>query len=106
MTSQTLNALLAERVMKWSAAPNRFLLGGRKWIPSWRFRPFENLADSFRLLDAAGSTVYTLNADETGCFIARVQIGTVVGEACDRSLPSAITIAVARATGIEVDDVG
>jgi hypothetical protein len=106
MTSQALTKLLAERVMKWTAAPNRFLLGNRKWIPSWRFQPFENLADAVRLLDAVGSTTYSLSADETGCCWARVQIGGVVAEARDRPLSRAITIAVARALGIDVADAG
>ena len=43
MTAQALTGLLAERVTKWTTAPNRFTLGGRKWIPSWRFQPIQLL---------------------------------------------------------------
>ena len=32
---------------------NRFLLGGRTWIPRWRFQPCENLADARQLWDTA-----------------------------------------------------
>ena len=91
--------------MGWTAAPNRFMLGRRRWIPSWRFQPCESLADAFQLLDAAGATTYSMGADETGCW-AEVQIGGVVGAGRDRSRPRAITCAVARASGIDVDHVG
>ena len=53
MTPQALTGLLAERVMGWTAAPNRFMQGRRRWIPSWRFQPCESLADAFQLLDTA-----------------------------------------------------
>ena len=53
MTSQALIRLLDELVMGWTTAPNWFMLGGRKWILSWRFQPCENLADAFQLLDKA-----------------------------------------------------
>ena len=106
MTAHALTRLLAERVMGWTAAPNRFMLGRRRWIPSWRFQPCGNLADAFQLLDAAKPETYSIGADETGCFWAKAQIGGVVGEARDRSKPRAITWAVARALGIDVDNVG
>lgn len=105
MTAQALTGILAELVMKWTAAPNRFMVGRRRWIPSWRFQPCENLAHAFQLLDAAGPKTYSMGADETGFFGAKVQIGGVVGEARDRSRPLAITCAVARAAGIDVDNV-
>jgi hypothetical protein len=53
MTAQVLTGLLGERVMGWIAAPDRFMLGGRTWIPRWKFPPYENLADAFQLLDTA-----------------------------------------------------
>ena len=106
MTAQALTNLLAERVMQWTAAPNRFMLGERKWIAAWRFQPCRNLADAFQLLDAARPKTYSVGVDGTGCFWANVQIGGVVGESRDRSLPRAIACAVARAAGIDVDRVG
>lgn len=53
MTAQALAGLLAECVMGWIAAPDRFMLGGRTWIPRWRFPPYQNIADAFQLLDTA-----------------------------------------------------
>ena len=105
MTSQALTKLVAERVMKWTAAPDRFMLGHRKWTPNWRFQPCEVFEHAIQLLDAASPTTYSLATDQTGCFSARVEIGGVVGEARDRSRPRAVTIAVARALGIDVDEV-
>jgi hypothetical protein len=106
MTAQGLIELVAEGVMGWAAAPNRFMQGRRRWIPRWRFQPCENLADAFELLEAAGPKTFSMGGDETGCFWAKVQIGGVMGGGRDRSMPRAITCAVARASGIDVDHVG
>jgi hypothetical protein len=106
MTPQVLTGILAERVMKWTASPNRFMLGNGRWVPRWRFQPCENLANAFELLDAVRPKAYSMGADETGSIYAKVQIGGVVGECRNRSMPLAITFAVARASGIDVEDVG
>jgi len=53
MTSDVVTARLAERVMGWSVAPDRYLIGNRSWIPRWRFQPLERLEDAFRLLEKA-----------------------------------------------------
>lgn len=106
MTSQVLTKLVAERVMKWTAAPNRFMLGRREWTPNWRFQPVEIFEHAVQLLDAARPTTYSLGVDQTGCFWARVEVSGVLGEARDRSRPRAVTIAVARAVGLDVDEVG
>ena len=106
MTSQALTKLVAERVMKWTAAPDRFMLGHRKWIPNWRFQPCEVFEHAIQLLDAARPTTYSLANDRVGCFWASVEIDGVVGQARDRSRPRAVTIAVARAMGIDVDELG
>jgi hypothetical protein len=58
--------------------------------------------DAFRLLKEAGTQEYTLGSEKGG-FWARVRIDGVVGEAHDRSQTRAITVAVARALGLEVD---
>jgi hypothetical protein len=100
MTTQALTGLLAERVMNWAAAPNRFMTGHRTWIPRWRFQPSQNLTHAFQLLAAAMPKRYSVSADETGYFRARVQIGKVAGESRNRSMPLAITCAVARASGL------
>ena len=106
MTVQALTGLLAERVMKWTSAPNRFMVGRRRWVPRWRFQPCENLSHAFQLLDAAEAKTYSMGADEAGRFWAKVQIGQVVGEGRGQSMPLAITCAVARASGIPLDNIG
>jgi hypothetical protein len=102
MTDDHFTALLAERVMAWSVAPDRFLLGGRRWLPRWRFRPFEKLDDAFQLLEKAGPEDYLMGDDGKG-FWVRIRIGKTIAEARDISKPRAITLAVARAVGIEAE---
>lgn len=97
-----LTAILAERVMGWSVGPDRFLMGGRRWLPRWRFQPLVSLEDAFRLLDSAGST-YTLTTDEKRAFTAEVQVGDRTGKASGEPKARAVTIALARALGLEVD---
>ena len=103
MTNEQLTAILAARVMGWSVAPDRFLSGKRGWIPRWKFMPTERLTDAFRLLEAAKPRQYTMRCSEDGLFTVRVEIGKVNGEARDVSKPRAISYAIARAVGIEVD---
>ena len=98
-----LTSLLAERIMGWSVAPGRFLTGDRRWKPRWRFQPTESLVDAFQLLDAARPEEYSMGARGAGQFWARVRLHDSVGEAQDRSKPRAITYALARALGIQVD---
>lgn len=102
MTNEQLTAILAEHVMGWSVAPDRFLTGKRGWIPRWKFRPIECLTDAFRLLEAAKPRQYTLHYGENGLFTVRVQLGKAKGEARDLSKPRSISYAVARAAGLEV----
>ena len=102
-TTEDVTALLAQRVMGWDVAPDRFLLGHRRWIPRWRFQPIEKLEDAFRLLEAAAPQEYVMGC-RGGRFWVRVQIGPHTGEAQDQSKPRAIALAVARALQIPVGD--
>ncbi len=102
MTPDHLTAALAERIMGWSIAPDRFLMGGRRWIPRWRFQPTANLDDAFKLLERAAPQDYAMGDDGKG-FWVRVRIGKAVGQARDRSKARAITIALAQALGLEVE---
>lgn len=102
MTSELLTAILAERVMGWTVSPGRFMMGGRRWLPRWRFQPTENLGDAFKLLEKAKPQDYALGNDGNG-FWVRISIGTCVGEARDASKARAITLAIARAIGVEPD---
>jgi hypothetical protein len=101
MSDETLTGELASRVLGWVAAPDRFLMGGRRWLPRWRFRPAENLADAFQLLEAASPEQWTMGGDKAGDFSVRVQLRGVIGEARNGSKPRAITLALARALGLE-----
>jgi hypothetical protein len=101
MTPPELTALLATRVMRWSVAPDRYLMANRRWMPAWRFQPLNNLDDAFRLLDATSGTFrLTLTADR--CFAAKVRVGRRTGGARGRTPAAVVTLAVASAIGIEL----
>jgi hypothetical protein len=102
MTPERLTEILAEHIMGWSVGPDRFTMGGRRWLPRWRFQPTARQADAFRLLEAAAAEEYT-SGSETDGFWAKVCIRGVTGQAHERTQPLAITVAVARAVGLEVD---
>jgi hypothetical protein len=101
MTADHLTVVLAEQVMGWGVAPDRFLVGHRSWIPRWRFQPWERLEDAFCLLEKAQPEQYRMGAGRDGLFSAQVQIQGRVGEARDGSKARAITLAIARALGLE-----
>ena len=103
MTSENLAALLAKRVMGWGVGPDRFLIGNRGWMPRWRFQPTEKLPDALRLLEKAAPEEYNMRGDSEGSVRVHVRIGDATGEACGTSKPRAITWAIARALGIEVE---
>ena len=103
MTSEQFTAVLAERVMGWGVGPDRFLMGNRGWMPRWRFQPTESLVDAFRLLEEAAPQEYSMCGDNKGNFWVQVRIGGGTGAADGASKPRAITCAIARALGIEVE---
>ena len=102
ITSGLLASLLAERVLKWGVAPDRFLLGARQWKPRHYFQPTKRLVDAFRLLEASDPEQYTISRVKNGCCSAQIQINGQLGEAKERSEALAVTFAVARALGIPV----
>lgn len=97
----SLTAALAQRVMGWDVAPDRFLMQHRRWTPAWRFQPTKRLEDAFRVLDAANPEEYSISSRRGGAFTVRVQIGGIAGEASDTCEARAIANAVARAIGLE-----
>lgn len=103
MSDDELTAHLAEFVMGWKRAPDRFIKPGRSWIPRWRFRPLEELADAFQLLDQAADH-FRLTCDRNRVFTAEVQIGHHRGKASANQVARTITTAVARALGLTVTD--
>ena len=102
MTNDQLTALLAQRVMGWTIGPDRFMMGGRRWQPRWRFQPAKNLEQAMRLLERLAPQEYSMGTGEKGTFWARVVISGVVREARESSQARAVTLAVARAIGLEV----
>jgi hypothetical protein len=103
MTSVRLTALLAERVMGWAVAPDRFLIGKRRWLPRWRFQPLTKVEDAFQLLATIGGT-YTLRTTADGTFSAQVRVGNSTGKASGEPTATIITVAVARTIGLDVTD--
>lgn len=106
MTNDQLTTMLAERVMGWRAGPNRFLIGNRGWLPRWRFQPSERVEDANRLLERAAAQEYSMDRAQDGWFRVWVRIAGATGEARESSQARAITFAIARAIGLEVDGPG
>lgn len=103
MTPDQLTAILAERVMGWRVGPDRFLMGKRRWLPRWRFQPAQHVEDAYRLLMQADPQECTINRAADGRFWVKVRIAGTTGEARESHEARAITSAIARAIGIEVD---
>jgi hypothetical protein len=101
MTAEALTALLAERIMHWSVAPDRFMLGNRQWITRSRFQPLSDVKHAFRLLEAV-ATGFSLVRLPGGAFRAEVRVGRHTGVASGEPKAACITLAVARAVGIIV----
>jgi hypothetical protein len=102
MTTEHLTVVLAEKVMGWRIGPDRFIMADRRWLPRWRFQPAHRLEDAFRLLERTASQEYAMGAAEDGGFWAKVRIGGRTGDAYESSQAGALTLAVARAIGLEV----
>ena len=103
MTAEHLTAVLAERMLHWRSTPDRLLTGKRAWIPRWRFQPLANLEDAFRLVAAAGAS-YSLTATVDGIVTAQVCVEDRTGTALGKITAATITVAIARAIGIEVPE--
>jgi hypothetical protein len=99
MSADQLTAILAERVMGWSACPDRFLTGNRGWIRRGRFQPLVRIEDAFQLLDKTAAT-YKLMTNADGTFTAQVRVGGCTGNVSGEPKATAITLAIARALGI------
>ena len=89
------------RIFGWKSMPDRFLKPNRSWIPHWRSAPVTNLENAFDLLDAAASA-YTLGARRGGIVKADVHVNEHVGGTYGAAKPRTITIALARALGLDL----
>jgi hypothetical protein len=97
-----LTVVLAERIMGWTAGPDRFSMGKRKWIPRWRFHPTNRMEDALVLLKHLAPDRYEMGCGENGVFWAKVHIACTTGAAHEASQAKALTFAIAGAVGIEV----
>lgn len=93
---------LAHRVLGWSAGPDRFRTLGRAWIPRWRFSPLTEIKDAVFLLDHV-ATRYSIRMEPDRQFWVDVEIKGRTGMSVGGSQARAITVAIARALGLEVD---
>jgi hypothetical protein len=100
-----LTEALVERILGWRIGPDRFLMGDRQWLPRWRFQPLTRLEDAFRLLRRVAPQDYAIGVAGNGSCWARVRVDGVTGEACELLQARAVTLAIARAIGLEVDSV-
>ena len=103
MTSDELTRALIEHLLGWRVAPERFLKGGRSWEPRWRFQPLRHIENACQLLEKAGGS-YTLSKAPDGTFAAQVSVNGRQGNARGATEAVALTIALARAIGIDVPD--
>lgn len=101
ISDEALTDALAERIMKWKVTPDRFIKSGRTWLPKWRFSPLSCLDDAFHLLANSKSAYKLEHAGET--FAAEVKIGGRVGRASGEPIARVITLALARAIGLEAE---
>src|SRR5438105_6133405 len=99
MTAEEFTSVIAERVLGWKVTPDRFIKSGRSWIPRWRFTPLTRLDHAFELLDRAASEYRVMTI--AGVFSAEVQVGNRTGKATGEPKAKTITLAIARALGIE-----
>jgi phage-related baseplate assembly protein len=93
---------LAERVLGWRPAPDRFMTGARTYILRARFRPFTDIRDALRLAEKL-TRRYSLTADATG-FTAEIQYQERVERATANHKARAVTLAIARV--LELDHSG
>jgi hypothetical protein len=102
MNDECLTDELVCRILGWRLAPNRYVKSERTWTPRWKFAPLRNLEHAFALLDRAKG-VYTLTTSNGKGFEAEVHVGGRTGKAVGEPKARAITIALARALGLEVE---
>jgi hypothetical protein len=103
MGDKSLTDDLATRVLGWRLAPDRYIKPGRQWIPRWRFQPLINIDDAFQLLHAAAASL-VLKTTKDGAYIAQVKLGRRMGSALAECVATSVTVAIARAIGLEVPD--
>jgi hypothetical protein len=89
--------------MGWVAGPNRFLTGNRGWRSRRQFQPLKRVEHAFQLLEKAAA-IYTLAKSADGTLSAVVCIAGRRGSASCKSDAATITLAIAKAIGLNVPD--
>jgi hypothetical protein len=92
---------LVARALGWRPAPDRYVKASRGWVPRSKFRPLVDVRDAFRLLDAVTAD-YSLVTTPGGVFAAQVRLGGRTGKAAGEPKARAISLALARAMGLDV----
>jgi hypothetical protein len=105
VTDQRLADELVRRTLGWRAAPDRYVRPGRGWIPRSKFRPFADIRDALRLLDAVTKD-YSLVTTATSPFTAHVRLAGRTGKAVGEPKARAICLALAQALGFETEGKG
>jgi hypothetical protein len=100
VTDQRLADELVARTLGWRPAPDRYVKPVRGWIPRSKFRPFEDVRDALRLVEAV-TRDYSLAVTPTGPFTARVSLAGRTGKAAGG--PKARVICLALAQALEID---
>lgn len=89
----------ATDVLGWKAGPGRFNRGDRHWIARSRFKPFSDVKDTLRVLEALTDD-YVVTGFPGGLIGAEVRIKGTVGTAGGYTMARTISVAVARALGM------
>jgi hypothetical protein len=104
MTAAMLTKALAELAMGWRAGKGRFLTGAREWITDSQFQPLSRIEDAFKLLRKVACE-YSLTRTAEGISTATVVVGRRAGVASGESEPMTVALALARALGLDVEEV-
>ncbi len=101
MTDRELTDVIACRVLGWTVCRDRYIISARRWAPRWRFQPLERVEDAFKGLNSvANSYLIERRTSEENSVAVFTETGA--GSSSSSSLPRAISIATARAVGIDV----
>jgi len=103
VTDQGLTDELARRVMRWKPGRDRFIKSDRQWVLRWRFQPLTSVENAFELLNTTAASL-VLTTARHGSFTAQVKLGQRSGRASAPSVATSITVAIARALGLDVPD--
>lgn len=101
MTDRDLTDLIACGVLAWTVGPDRYVMSARRWAPRWRFQPLVRIEDAFKALSSVGNS-YLIERHATGEVSVTVFTDSGSGASTSRSVPRAISIATARAVGIDI----